>query len=149
VGVEFNPEPDGWHLVPSAFYQLCRMIHLVPHVVEPRVVYGAIRAEEGPRPDRYLAGVEVSEVGELPEGLVAGGVPEGLYAVFSVDGSLNAIGEAYGFINEAWMPSSGYREARCGATEVYGPRFVPSNECQFEIWIAVEPAAGAAGGSAA
>jgi AraC family transcriptional regulator len=139
VGVEFNPESDGWHLVPSAFYQLCRMVHLVPHVVEPRVVYGAIRLATGPRPDRYLAAIEVSQVGELPAGLVAGSIPEGLYAVFTVDGSLNAIVDAYAFINETWMPGSGYREARCGATEVYDHRFAPSGDCQFEIWVSVEP----------
>jgi len=35
VGVEFNPEEHGWHLVPTLFLLLCRMMPTIGNVVNP------------------------------------------------------------------------------------------------------------------
>jgi len=61
--------------------------------------------------------------------------------VFPAKGGLAGIGPAYEFISDQWVPNSSYNEARCGAIEVYGPRFAPETNGEFEIRIAIEPKA--------
>jgi len=107
----------------------------------PHTTYGFIHSkhpEGGKGIDTYMACVEVSGAAGLPEGAVSAVIPGGKYAVFTVKGGLGDIPRAYGYINEEWMPASGYQEARCGAVEAYDERFVPDGTCEFEIWVAVK-----------
>jgi len=140
VGLEFNPEVHGWHLVATLWYKLCWLMPRIKDPVDPGVSYGFMFARDCPLPgiDTYLAGVEVASFDDVPEGAATGTIPAGEYAVFTVDGGIGNTPGAYGYINDTWMPQSGYKEARCGAVEAYGKRFVPSSESQFEIWVAVE-----------
>jgi AraC family transcriptional regulator len=140
VGVAFNPEQHGWHLVPSLWYRLCWEVPAIPNHARPGVSFGYAYAQDCPTPgiDTYLAGIEVTCFDDVPERLAKVTVPAGQYAAFTVKGGLGAIPEAYGFINETWLPQSGFREARCGAVEVYDERFVPSGLSEFEIRVAVE-----------
>ncbi len=140
VGLEYPPDTLGWNLVATLFYTLIAAAERIPHRLGDGLCYGVIRpreAEDGTREPWYLAGVAVSAVGELPQGFVAHTVPEGLYAVFQAEGGLAGIGPAYDVINNQWMPNSGYRDAMCGAIEIYGPRFHPDTNGEFEIRVAV------------
>ncbi len=136
VGVAFNPELHGWQFVPTLFYGLARKLALIQHKVQPETLYGVIYPSGGGPIDTYLACVEVSEFGELPDGCQAYTVPAGSYAVFTIRGGLGDMQRAYGEVN-TWLPASAYKEARCGAVEVYDERFVPSGLCEFDVRVAV------------
>lgn len=143
VGLAFNPEPDGWGQIAALWYALCHRMREIDGIAEVGVSYGYPHPSpsfpEGVKGiDSYLAGVPVLPDAPLPPGMVEAVVPAGSYAVFEVAGALPSIGPAYDFINREWMPGSGYEEARCGAVEVYGPRFVPGASCGFEIRVAVQ-----------
>lgn len=145
VGTSFNPEVHGWQFVPSLWYGLCHRMPEITGLVRPGCSYGYVYASEampvGQKGiDTYLAGVEVAGRTPVPEGLSCATIPAGLYAVFTVEGGLGDIARAYGFINEQWLPNSGY-DGRCGAVEVYDERFVPSGASRFEIRIPVSPKA--------
>lgn len=140
AGLAFEPEATGWDKVLVLLHELAARRGEIAGQLEPGVYYGLIeRAGDAPGALRYVAGVAVDPAVRQPDGLVATTIPAGLYATFTVDGGVAAIGPAYQEINQVWLPSSGYREARCGAVEVYGERFRARADCQFAIRVAVEP----------
>ena len=55
----------------------------------------------------YLACIEVTEVGHVPEGMVVRQVPAYRYAVFTHTGPIKNLGETYKYIYETWLPQSG------------------------------------------
>jgi AraC family transcriptional regulator len=69
----------------------------------------------------YLAGFEVSDAEDLPEGMEKWSVPEQQYAVFPC--SLKTIHETYQYIFETWLPQSGYTKADGPDFEFYGEAF--------------------------
>lgn len=140
VGVAFNPELHGWQFVPTLFFGLATKTPSICHRVDAATTYGVIYSSTGDAIDTYLACVEVSQFGALPEGAVAYTVPGGTYAIFTIHGGLGDIARAYSEVN-GWMPESGYTHSRCGAVEVYDQRFVPNGLCEFDIRVAVTPRA--------
>ena len=144
VGLKFPADRLGWNIVPTLFYRLIGLYPRIAHPVDDGTCYGISYRRSGPGGTDemwYVAGVEVSSVDELPEGFVSHTVPAGEYAVFPARGGLAGIGPAYHFLSDQWMPSASYKEARSGAIEVYGPRFAPDTNGEFEIRIAIEPKA--------
>lgn len=139
VGLSFNPEQTDWSLVPTLWFRLCHRLHEVAHRAEPEVSYGFIHPSGQAGIDCYLAGVAVSSFDDQPADLAQAVIPGGQYAVFTVRGGLGSIGAAYQYINHEWLPNSPYREARCGAVEVYGPSFVADLTSWFQIRMAVTP----------
>lgn len=69
----------------------------------------------------YLAGFEVTETGDLPDGMEKWDVPEQQYAVFPC--SLKTIHETYQYIFETWLSQSGYSKADGPDFELYGEEF--------------------------
>jgi len=57
----------------------------------------------------YVAGVLVSEAGNVPEDFVIRHVPEYTYAVFAHKGDLPSLKHTYAYIYESWLPQSGYK----------------------------------------
>jgi len=139
AGIALNPEEAGWDRVAAAFYVLALRALRMEGAIERDWLYGVVyrRQGDGPGIDTYLAGFELADGQPVPDGLDVVTVPAGLYASFTAEGGLGAIGPTYERLN-AWRPTSGYREARCGAVEVYDSRFAPAADCQFEVRIAIE-----------
>lgn len=144
AGLEFAPDEVGWDRVPALFYRLAWRLAAIPHQAPGSVLYGYIRPVGEPRRVLYLAGVEVTSADGLPSDLTWATIPAHLYACTTVHGGLAAIGPAYEHINREWLPHSGYRDALCGAVEVYGEAFGPWAESRFEIRTAVVPVDGPA-----
>ncbi|MCY4625053.1 MAG: GyrI-like domain-containing protein [Chloroflexi bacterium] len=58
---------------------------------------------------RYVAGVAVSEVGSLPDGMVRYDLPACDYAVFEHRGPIGNLGMTLDYAFRNWLPNSGYR----------------------------------------
>lgn len=86
----------------------------------------------------YVAGMAVGDVEAVREGLVLREVPAARYAVFEC--TVSTIGEAYGHIHGAWLPSSEEYELhdRKPGLEYYPPN-TESNESPVFIYIPVRP----------
>ena len=90
----------------------------------------------------YLAGVSVSEVGKLPDGMTSRTVPAGTFAIFIHRGPIQGIRETVREIYRDWLPQSGYEHAGIADVELYDHRFcLDSPDSQMEYWISVKPKA--------
>ncbi len=100
--------------------------------------YGVCRDMEADGVFEYLAGLEIKEIEEVPEGMERWEVPEQTYAVFPC--KLATIGEAYRYAFEEWLPTSGYRRAPGPDFEYYDASFDPENaeNSQLYIYVPVE-----------
>ena len=72
----------------------------------------------------YIAGFEVSQVEELPVGMMNMSVPAQKYAVFPC--TLGTIGTTYRYITEEWQPRSGYEHVDAPDFEYYDEESDPS-----------------------
>ena len=136
VGLRIRATPMSPE-IPRLWQGFAPRIDEVPDLAEPRVSYGVIGGFD-PQQQRfdYMAGVSVTRTGRLPDGMVAWELPGQTYAVF--DARLRHIGEAFGHIFGAWLPTAGFRQADAPYFERYGASFDPGNpDSGIEIFIPV------------
>ena len=69
----------------------------------------------------YIAGVEVSSVGTIPEGMVSHAVPDQTYAVFKC--TLPTLHQAFQHAYREWFPESGYMRIKGPEFEWYNEEF--------------------------
>jgi len=74
---------------------------------------------------RYLAGVEVEQAQDVPDGMTVWTVPEQTYAVFPC--TLPTLHDAYRYAFEEWLPQSGYQRAEGPDFELYSEEFDPED----------------------
>jgi AraC family transcriptional regulator len=114
----------------------------VPHRVGDAmygVIYGLPESQRK-HPDelQYIAGVQVSDVGALPAGMVSRTVPAATYATFIHRGPIWKISETVREIYRVWLPDSGYEHAEVADIELYDSRFdCESDASEMEYWITV------------
>ncbi|TGK81982.1 AraC family transcriptional regulator [Leptospira noumeaensis] len=86
------------------------------------------------------AGVEVSSVMDLPEGMEVLEIPAGLYSVFLYKGSVAESGPFFEWIFRDWFPKSGYDLDNRPHFELLGDKYInddPSSE-EF-VYIPIKP----------
>lgn len=104
---QFNPrEHEFKRADPYASYGVCEM--------DPSLTDGCFR---------YYAGVEVNGPQDVPQGMSLVHVPAGRYAVFKHIGSLETLAKTYEYINNSWLPTSGYQRDNRPDLEVYTTEF--------------------------
>ena len=87
----------------------------------------------------YLAGVEVRDFSDLPEGFATLRVPAQRYAVFQQSEHISSIRRTFSAIWSKWLPESGHKPADAPVLERYGPEFNSVNGTGgFEIWVPIE-----------
>jgi len=86
----------------------------------------------------YLAGAEIAQGEDLPEGMESFIVEAGTYAVFTHTGKLDDIGDFFQMIYKEWLPKSKYSPG-CYDLEVYDERFLGHDheESVMEVWLPV------------
>jgi predicted transcriptional regulator YdeE/DNA-binding transcriptional MerR regulator len=102
-----------------------------------------ITPEDAPVEDgfEYVAGLPVSEVGDIPEGFVVREMPAYTYAVFSHKGDLSGLAKTYEYIYETWLPQSGYELAAKIDFEYYNEDFKDfAPDSVFYIYIPIKKA---------
>lgn len=83
----------------------------------------------------YMAGVQVTEVGDIPEGMSLWSIPEQTYAAFPC--TLETIRDTYNHIYQDWLPKSGYKQADGPDLEYYAPDFNPTTGTGMFVYIPV------------
>ncbi|MCU6793786.1 AraC family transcriptional regulator [Paenibacillus sp. WQ 127069] len=89
----------------------------------------------------YTACVEVSEEGQIPEGMVNKVLPTATYAVFTHRGSLDRITDTFYYIYNTWLPKSGRTRTNDPEFVRYDHRYLgPTNDdSEFDIYIPIGP----------
>jgi AraC family transcriptional regulator len=110
----------------------------VKNLVNPQVMYGvAFTISQQDCTFRYTAGIEVSEFGEIKEGLEQIEVPASNYLIFTHKGKLNTLGQTYNEITEEIKKLE--KEQKEFWIEYYDERYKnDSDDSEFDIWIAVK-----------
>jgi AraC family transcriptional regulator len=87
-----------------------------------------------------VACFEVSEPGEVPEGMVVRHIPAYRYAVFTHKGRLDTLGDTYQYIYQTWLPQSGVTlHPDKFDLELYDDRWISdSEESAFDILVAIQ-----------
>jgi len=86
----------------------------------------------------YVAGVRVTDFGELPAGFAAVRIPAHRYAVFDHPGHVSMLRRTHHTIWSHWLPASGLRMADSPNFERYGADFDPiSGTGPVEVWMPV------------
>jgi AraC family transcriptional regulator len=82
----------------------------------------------------------VSEVADLPPGMVSHTVPADTFAVFIHRGPIHLIGQTCAEIYRRWLPQSAYEHSGIADVELYDHRFCTDGEdSEMEYWISVVP----------
>ena len=123
----------------------------IPHREDLDVSYGLCFLDDGQEPGMTaedveftaLVGVEVSEVGELPEGMVSKKIPAGEYAVFTHKGAFfpDGLPNTYKYIYREWFRASQYKPAANYNFEHYNHysfHGVNHPSTMIEIWVPVK-----------
>ena len=88
---------------------------------------------------RYVCGVEVADVSELPPDLSRVRIPEQRYAVFSHRDHISMIRCTWHTIWDNWLPESGHEAADAPTFERYDEDFDSQTGMGgVEIWISIK-----------
>lgn len=82
---------------------------------------------------RYLAGVEVTSIDSIPEGMKAIEVPKQKYIVFTHKGALDTLGDTYKAIYTKAFPESGFIPDKAFEFELYDERFISPIDPRTEM----------------
>lgn len=85
----------------------------------------------------YIAALPVSELTELPEGMVGKEIPAQTYAMVEAHG-IGEIGQAYDFIIKQWLPTSGYQAVNAPDFELYPESFRDNSKDLLYIYFPIK-----------
>lgn len=150
VGVEgafihaLSPDANNLQVIGQLWNQFNDRIASVPHRIGTAcygVIYSRPEHERSHRHElQYVAGVPVSQLTQLPTGMVSHTVPAHMFAVFTHRGPIDKIGETCESIYRHWLPQSEYEHADVADVEVYDERFdCEDEESENEYWISITP----------
>ena len=87
----------------------------------------------------YIAGLEVSQVEDVPDGMVVREVPASQYAVFTHLGSLEQLPATYEYIYGTWVPQSGHQLIEGLDFELYNEDFKAfTPDSKFYIYVPIK-----------
>lgn len=88
----------------------------------------------------YTAAAIVTSLDEIPVGLVGKIIPASDYAVFTIQGKLDKLGDTIKSIYKEWLPQSGKTIAAPYDLEMYDARFKgpQSDESVMEMWLPIK-----------
>lgn len=132
VGVKYrgnNPTGDIPALWEQKFFP---RVSEVQSVVDRDVYYGVMDNYDPATGEfDYLAGVEVSNTDNIPEGMESWSVPEQTYSVFPA--TLDNLIETYEQLFSRWLPESGCQMADGPSFEYYGPDFCDGRKLTIHV----------------
>ncbi|PKN72925.1 MAG: hypothetical protein CVU50_05195 [Candidatus Cloacimonetes bacterium HGW-Cloacimonetes-3] len=140
VGVSCRANPSGTlHKLWGEFMQ---RVAEIKHVEDNNRAYQVCLFEDA-NPDTeeytFIAGMQVSQIADVPEGMMGHTVPVAEYAVFEHHGLLDKLHQTYEYIYGVWLQENGYMMAEADALEVYDERFkVGEENSLFEIWVPIK-----------
>lgn len=138
VGVSKRFKMGETNDIPQLWGQLMGKMDQIKHLVGDGNSYGVTtNYEEEENVFEYIAAFKVSEIEDVPEGMVSLEIPAQTYAVFPC--TMPTIGETYDIIYQTWLPQSEYEHAYTAEYELYPSTFNPEDpDSQFEVYIPVK-----------
>lgn len=125
IGKPIKPE-DVWPILFSRNQE-------IPGRKNPETLGVIKRNEHG-----YLAGVEVEQLIEIPEGMFSYVIPAGQYIGMTHKGPLSKIGETFQILI-SWLSSNNYEQHDIVCFEVYDERFKGEDpESEFNSYIQIK-----------
>lgn len=87
----------------------------------------------------YIASAGVTEIGDVPENMIAKSIPGALYCVITRKGPIQDIGLAYAYFEETWLPDSDYFRDSGALIELYDERYRGNDnpESVMELWFPI------------
>jgi AraC family transcriptional regulator len=127
--------------IPSQWRILDPHVGHIPGEV-PYITYGVVANSDDQGNFDYLAGVEVADFSDPPEGLSTLRIQAQRYAVFRHAEHISTIRKTMHAIWAVWLPNSTYDAADAPMFERYGPEFDGrTGQGGLEIWLPVKPKA--------
>jgi predicted transcriptional regulator YdeE len=126
IGNPINPG-DAWRILFSRIQEI-RGRKNTPETL------GVIKRNE----HGYLAGVEVEQLIEIPEGMFSYVIPAGRYIGMTHKGPLSKIGETFQILIN-WLATNNYEQHDIVCFEVYDGRFKDEDpESEFDSYIQIK-----------
>lgn len=137
VGMEYKGRAP-WR-IPMLWRTFGPRVAEIKHVVEPEVSYGLTSTYKEGKGFTYIACVAVSELGDIPEGMVSVQVPEQQYVVFPCN--LARFRKIYYNIRRNWVPDNGYELTHGPEFERYDDGYNPRNrKSEFMMYLPIRKA---------
>lgn len=76
----------------------------------------------------YYAAVEVSDINDLPEGMVSVEIPTSTYAKFTHKGNVASINNTVNYVYSSWLMQSDKRHTYGADLEIYGEEYIPDSD---------------------
>ncbi len=137
VGMQITTNPMAGE-IPALWQRFVPRMAEVPDIAEPKVSYGAMQNFDPQKGTlEYMAGVSVSSLAHMPDGMTSMDVPPNTYAVF--EATLASIGDVFCQIYETWLPTSNFEHVKAPYFERYDERFDPAvSNSVIEVYVPVK-----------
>jgi AraC family transcriptional regulator len=111
--------------VPPMWERLMQRAGEIQRKVNPREAFGVIGNRDPATCEfDYVAGFEVADASEVPEGMVSWHIPGQTYAVFPC--TLPTLMDTFRYIYHTWLPDSRQQRGDGPELELYGEEFHPA-----------------------
>lgn len=137
VGLQYRGKNENDEIA-QVWNELVPRIRDIESPTPSMVSYGVITEfDESANEMEYVAGVEVDDVSEVPDGMVSVDVPAQTYAVFPT--TLPALHETIRHIYDEWLPDSDYERSAGPEFELYDEDFdSDDDDSELYLYIPVE-----------
>jgi AraC family transcriptional regulator len=142
IGLEYYGENKN-NEIGEMWGRFMQVAKNVPSSIMNGKWYGVCFSNEGDtHPIRYIAGLEVNSLDEIPEGMKGKSIDAGKYAIFTHKGLLDNLKETYNNIYGKWIPEANLTpvEGLDGLDfELYDNRFSDgSPDSEFDIYVKIK-----------
>ena len=131
--------------IPKLWDDFCKRMCEINNIKNDKVFYEARKPDLNFNMNDFtettefteIAGLEVNEIRDTPDGMVNIIIPKGKYAVFTHKGFAKDLRQTYEYIWGTWLPNSNFEADLKYDFELYGERFKgPDNkESEIDIYI--------------
>lgn len=110
--------------IPALWEKLDKVHHRIRHKVSETVFLGVMEPTGVNVEFYYIAGMEVTKISDVPEGMVGKSFPASEYVVFTHKGSTETLQDTYQYIYGTWFPKQKCRRGK-------GPEFERYDDERF------------------
>jgi AraC family transcriptional regulator len=137
VGLKYRGKNENYE-IPQVWQALGPRTGEIENLADHTAAYGiSADVDHSAGEFSYIAGFEVSNAEDVPEGMVAFEVPAGKYAVFRT--TLPKIGETFQNAYHTWLPQAGHQPSGGPEFELYDEQFDPQDpKSEFDLYIPIQ-----------
>ncbi|TCT18254.1 AraC family transcriptional regulator [Melghiribacillus thermohalophilus] len=129
------------HEIPNMWDELDQVKDQIQHRVSQTIYLGVMEPTGVNVEFNYIAGVEVYELKDIPEGMVGKSFPANEYVVFTHRGTTETLQDTFQYIYGTWFPKNGYDRGNGPEFELYDDArfFGPMNpDSEIDIYIPIK-----------